>query len=140
VKILVVNGPNLNLLGKREPDLYGHKSFEDYFKVLQHKFSTHQLDYFQSNREGELIDKIHQTDRSDIKGIVLNAGGYSHSSVALADAVASISTPVVSVHITNIYNREEERHKELISQYVVGGIFGLGLDGYELAVQHLINP
>lgn len=140
MKILVVNGPNLNLLGKREPDLYGHKSFEDYFKVLQHKFSTHQLDYFQSNREGELIDKIHQTDRSDIKGIVLNAGGYSHSSVALADAVASISTPVVSVHITNIYNREEERHKELISQYVVGGIFGLGLDGYELAVQHLINP
>ncbi len=140
MKILVVNGPNLNLLGKREPDLYGHKSFEDYFKVLQHKFSTHQLDYFQSNHEGELIDKIHQTDRSDIKGIVLNAGGYSHSSVALADAVASISTPVVSVHITNIYNREEERHKELISQYVVGGIFGLGLDGYELAVQHLINP
>lgn len=140
MKILVVNGPNLNLLGKREPDLYGHKSFEDYFKVLQHKFSTHQLDYFQSNHEGELIDKLHQTNRSDIKGIVLNAGGYSHTSVALADAVASISTPVVSVHITNIYNREEERHKELISQYVVGGIFGLGLDGYELAVQHLINP
>ena len=140
MKILVVNGPNLNLLGKREPDLYGHKSFEDYFKVLQHKFSTHQLDYFQSNHEGELIDKIHQTDRSDTKGIVLNAGGYSHTSVALADAVASISTPVISVHIPNIYNREEERHKELISQYVVGGIFGLGLDGYELAVQHLINP
>ena len=137
-KILIINGRNLNLLGKREPSIYGHQSFEDYLVEVRNQFSTVEIDYFQSNIEGELIDRLHIADEQNYTGIVLNAGGYSHTSVSLADAVSGIFTDVISVHISNIYNREEERHKELLSQYVKGGIFGLGLDGYKLAIQTFI--
>ena len=139
MKILIVNGPNLNLLGKREPTIYGHESFEDYLAEVKHQFSTVEIDYFQSNIEGELINRLHLADTQSYKGIVLNAGGYSHTSVALADAVSSINTDVISVHISNIYQREEERHIELLSQYVRGGIFGLGLDGYTLAIKSITD-
>jgi 3-dehydroquinate dehydratase II len=139
VKILIINGPNLNLLGKREPTIYGQHTFEEYLEQVRNQFSTTNIDYFQSNIEGELIDRLHVADEQNYNGIILNAGGYSHTSVALADAVSSISTLVISVHISNIYQRETERHKELLSQYVLGGIFGLGLQGYTLAIQRFIN-
>lgn len=138
MNILIVNGPNLNLLGSREPEVYGNTTFEAYFTTLQETFSSHDLDYFQSNREGELIDKLHAAINK-YDGIVLNAGGYSHTSIALADAVAAINLPVVTVHISNIYNREPERHKELLAKYAVGGVFGLGLKGYALAIEYLVN-
>ena len=139
MKILIINGPNLNLLGKREPSVYGHQSFEEFLEQVKHQFSTLEIDYFQSNREGELIDQLHQTENTEYQGIVLNAGGYSHTSVALADAVAAITTPVIGVHISNIYSREQERHTELLAQYCIGGIFGLGLQGYISAIQSLIS-
>jgi 3-dehydroquinate dehydratase-2 len=139
LKILIINGPNLNLLGKREPSVYGHQSFEEFLEQVKHQFSTLEIDYFQSNREGELIDQLHQTENTEYQGIVLNAGGYSHTSVALADAVAAITTPVIGVHISNIYTREQERHTELLAQYCIGGIFGLGLQGYVSAIQALIS-
>lgn len=139
MKILVINGPNLNLLGKREPGIYGTKGFDDYLQELKLGFPSLQIDYFQSNVEGELIDKLHFTENQEYKGVVLNAGGYAHSSIALADAVAAIQTPVVGVHISNIYIREKERHTELLAQYCIGGIYGLGLQGYALAISHFIN-
>jgi 3-dehydroquinate dehydratase-2 len=138
LKILILNGPNLNLLGKREPTIYGDQNFDVYLTNLQAKFSDHTIDYVQSNIEGDLINTLHQADER-YTGIILNAGGYAHTSVALADAVAAIKTPVISVHISNIYQRESERHQELLSQYVVGGIFGLGLQSYQLAIQHLLT-
>ena len=138
MNILVVNGPNLNLLGSREPEVYGNTSFTDYLSLLKGRFAAHHIHYFQSNQEGELIDTLHQAV-NHYDGIVLNAGGYSHTSVALADAVAGISLPVVTVHISNIYKREPERHKELLSKYAVGGIFGLGLKGYDLAIEYLVS-
>ena len=138
VSILIINGPNLNLLGKREPQTYGVKSFEDVLQSLRSSYDNIEIEYFQSNLEGELIDRLHQADEEGHAGIVLNAGGYSHTSVALADAVAAIQTPVVSVHISNIYQREEERHKELLAKSVVGGIFGLGIRGYKMAVQWIL--
>ncbi len=139
MSILIINGPNLNLLGQREPDKYGHKSFDELLKDLRITYDNIDLEYYQSNVEGELINRIQEADKEALTGIVLNAGGYSHTSVALADAVASITTPVVSVHITNIYSREEERHKELLSQYVVGGIYGLGVQAYKFAIQFLLS-
>jgi 3-dehydroquinate dehydratase-2 len=139
LKILIINGPNLNLLGKREPSVYGHQSFEEFLEQVKHQFSTLEIDYFQSNREGELIDQLHQTENTEYQGIVLNAGGYSHTSVALADAVAAITTPVIGVHISNIYTREQERHTELLAQYCIGGIFGLGLQWSVSAIQALIS-
>jgi|TARA_B110000902_G_scaffold134295_1_gene155756 3-dehydroquinate dehydratase-2 len=139
LKILIINGPNLNLLGKREPSVYGDKSFEEFLEQVKHQFSTLEIHYFQSNIEGELIDQLHQTENADYQGVVLNAGGYSHTSVALADAVAAITTPVIGVHISNIYAREQERHTELLAQYCKGGIFGLGLQGYVSAIQSLIS-
>ena len=138
VKILIINGPNLNLLGTREPSIYGDTTFESFLMQVRNQFSTLQIDYFQSNVEGELINKLHDTQEERYEGIVLNAGGYSHTSVALADAVAAIKTPVVGVHISNIYTRENERHTELLAQYCVGGIYGLGMKGYELAIQHFL--
>ena len=137
VKILIINGPNLNLLGTREPTIYGNLTFEDFLKEVKHDFSTVDISYFQSNIEGELINTLHDADKQNLAGIVLNAGGYSHTSVALADAVNAISTPVVSVHISNIYTREPERHRDLLSKYVLGGIFGLGIQGYRLAISAL---
>ena len=130
MKILIVNGPNLNLLGTREPQIYGNQSFEDYFNALKIE-SNVDLSYFQSNVEGELINCLQESDHD---GIILNAGGYTHTSVALRDCVASLNVPVVEVHISNITKREEFRHTSLISPVAVGCIFGFGLKSYELAL------
>jgi 3-dehydroquinate dehydratase-2 len=138
-KILILNGPNLNLLGTREPDIYGNTTFESFLEQVRSQFSTVEIDYYQSNIEGELINKLHDTENGEYSGIVLNAGGYSHTAVALADAVAAIKTPVVGVHISNIYTRENERHTELLAQYCVGGIYGLGIKGYEIAIDYFLS-
>lgn len=138
MKILILNGPNLNLLGKREPEIYGSTSFEDYFETLKTKFHDLDLHYFQSNIEGEIIDKIHETG-FDFDAILINAGGYTHTSVAISDAIAGVTTPVLEVHISNIYKREEFRHKSIISKECVGMISGLGLKGYELGIQYFLK-
>jgi 3-dehydroquinate dehydratase-2 len=135
-KYLVLNGPNLNLLGKREVDLYGTQNFETFFLSLREAFNDIQLDYFQSNVEGELINKLHEVGFS-YSGIIFNPGGYTHTSVALADAIAAIDSPVVEVHITNIHAREEIRHTSLTGKNCVGVISGFGLWSYELALQFL---
>lgn len=134
MRIIIINGPNLNLLGKRQKDIYGDISFEDYLQTLRDKFPNIELEYFQSNIEGEIIDKLHLVGFS-YDGIILNAGGYTHSSVSITDAVSSINTPVVEVHISNILAREEFRHVSLISPNAKGSIFGFGLKGYKLAIQ-----
>lgn len=139
MSVLIINGPNLNLLGTREPGIYGEQTFEQVLADLRLTYDPITIDYFQSNHEGELIDRLHQADNQGYSGIILNAGGYSHTSVALADAVAAIGTPVVGVHISNIYQRESERHQELMSQYLKGGIFGLGLQGYKLAITYILS-
>ena len=139
MKILILNGPNLNMLGKREPSIYGNQPFEAYLEELKQAFSKASINYVQSNLEGDLINELHSSKQNEYDGIVINAGGYAHTSVAIADAIAAISVPVISVHISNIYQRESERHKELIAQYVQGGIYGMGLNGYRLAIQHLLN-
>lgn len=138
MNIIIINGPNLNLLGKREPTIYGNKSFEEYFDSLKSEFAEVQLIYYQSNVEGELINKLHEVGFT-YDGIILNAGGYTHTSVALSDAVAAIKTPVIEVHISNIFAREEYRHVSLLSKYCIGIISGLGLNGYNLALQSLLN-
>ena len=130
----IVNGPNLNLLGQREPEKYGHASFEDYFKTLQAAFPDAELRHFQSNVEGELINHLHDVGFSS-DGIILNAGGYTHTSVALRDAVAAVSVPVIEVHITNIPAREEFRHTSLLSPVCRAVICGLGLEGYAAAIR-----
>lgn len=132
-QILVLNGPNLNLLGKREPETYGSKSFEDYFVELQNAFPQLSLSYQQSNLEGELIDAI-QSAQWD--GIVINAGGYTHTSVAIRDAIAAVTTPVVEVHISNVTQREVFRHESMLSPVCVGCVFGFGLRSYELALNY----
>lgn len=134
MRIIIINGPNLNLLGKRQKDIYGDISFEDYLQTLRDEFPNIELEYFQSNIEGEIIDKLHLVG-FNYDGIILNAGGYTHSSVSIADAVSSINTPVVEVHISNILAREEFRHVSLISPNAKGSIFGFGLKGYKLAIQ-----
>lgn len=134
MRIIIINGPNLNLLGKRQKDIYGDISFEDYLQTLRDEFPNIELEYFQSNIEGEIIDKLHLVG-FNYDGIILNAGGYTHSSVSIADAVSSINTPVVEVHISNILAREEYRHVSLISPNAKGSIFGFGLKGYKLAIQ-----
>ena len=136
MQIIIINGPNLNLLGKREPEIYGRETFEDYFSRLQQRFADISLDYFQSNAEGALIDKLHEVGFSR-SGIVLNAGAYSHTSLALADAIKAISSPVVEVHLSNIYAREAFRHRSCLAPYCRGSIVGLGLSGYTLAVTYL---
>lgn len=133
MKIQIINGPNLNLLGKREPEVYGSTSFEDYFKELQAKFPNYELSYFQSNNEGELINKIHEVG-FDFDGIIINPGAYTHTSVAIRDAISGINTPVVEVHISNTHKREEFRHHSYVTAVAKGVIIGLGLKGYELAV------
>ena len=139
MNILIVNGPNLNLLGKREPSIYGNTSFEEYFASLLQSFSSEcNLSHFQSHCEGELIDKLHEVGFS-YDGIILNAGAYTHTSVALLDAIAGITTPVLEVHISNIHNREEFRKKSIIAPACKGSIIGLGLDSYKLAIQYFIN-
>ena len=134
MKIAIINGPNLNLLGVREPDIYGSKSFEEFFSELKNKFPFIDLDYFQSNVEGELINYLQQVGFTH-DGIILNAGGYTHTSVAIADCIASIKTPVVEVHISNTAAREEFRHTSLLTAKCRGIISGFGLKSYELAVE-----
>ena len=136
--ILIINGPNLNLLGRREPGIYGNRSFEDFFPELEEAFPKLKLAHFQSNHEGALIDKLHEVGFSH-HGIVLNAGGYTHTSVALADAVAAIATPVVEVHLSNLAAREDFRQKSLLGRHCAGCISGFGLESYRLAVQWFVN-
>ena len=134
-KILILNGPNLNLLGKREPGVYGNQSFEDYFETLKGLFTDTELHYFQSNHEGAVIDKIHEVGFT-FDGIVINAGGYTHTSIALADALSAVTTPAVEVHISNIHARESFRHHSYLTSRCKGMICGLGLRGYEMAVRY----
>lgn len=136
-KIAIINGPNLNLLGTREPSVYGHHGFEEYLAELRHKYPHVALSYYQSNVEGELINKLHEFGFS-YSGILLNAGGYTHTSVALADAVAAISTPVIEVHISNIFAREDYRHVSFVGRSCKGSVSGFGLQSYELALQHFL--
>ena len=138
MKIQIINGPNLNLLGKREPETYGKQSFEEYFEKLKSRFPDTELHYYQSNVEGELINKLHEVGFS-FDGIILNAGAYTHTSVAIHDAIAGIKTPVIEVHISNVYAREEFRHKSLITSKCIGLITGFGMDGYAMAIQHLVG-
>ncbi len=133
---MIINGPNLNLLGQREVDIYGNISFDDYFIKLKELFPNYELHYFQSNVEGELINKLHDIG-FDFDLIIINAGGYSHTSVSISDAIASIKTRVIEVHISNIYSREEYRTKSLISKNCSGVICGFGLDSYKLALKSL---
>lgn len=134
MKIQIINGPNLNLLGKREPGIYGNRDFKTYFSELKQKFPEIELEYFQSNHEGAILDKLHETGFS-YDGIVLNAGALTHTSVAIADAIAAINTPVVEVHISNVHRRESFRHHSYLSAYCKGVIIGFGLDGYRLAIE-----
>jgi len=138
MKIQIINGPNLNLLGKREPETYGSESFESYLEKLKSRFPSTTIDYFQSNVEGEIINQIQKVG-FDYNGIVLNAGAYTHTSVAIHDAIGAIKTPVVEVHISNIYAREEFRHKSLITSKCAGLITGFGVEGYAMAISYLIN-
>lgn len=138
MKISIINGPNLNLLGQRETDIYGNKSFEIYFEELKQKFPQVNLSYFQSNVEGELINEL-QRIGFEYDGIIFNPGGYTHTSVAIGDAVAAIKTPVVEVHISNVHAREDFRKLSHISGKAAGSIFGLGLKGYELAVEWFLE-
>lgn len=134
MKLQIINGPNLNLLGKREPEVYGNKSFESYFEELKLLFPNDDLHYFQSNNEGELINKIHDVGFS-FDGIIINPGAYTHTSVALRDAIAGINTQVVEVHISNTHQREEFRHHSYVTAVAKGVIIGMGLKGYELAIR-----
>ncbi|MES2132649.1 MAG: type II 3-dehydroquinate dehydratase [Bacteroidota bacterium] len=133
LKIAIINGPNLNLLGIREKEVYGTESFENYFEELKLKFPSAELTYFQSNVEGELINKLHETGFS-YDGIILNAGAYTHTSIAIADAVAGIKAPVIEVHISNIFAREDYRHVSYLGKHCMGSISGFGLKGYEMAL------
>jgi 3-dehydroquinate dehydratase-2 len=136
-QLIIINGPNLNLLGKREPEIYGSQTFEDYLKILQSKYSEIKLDYFQSNIEGELIDKL-QDVGFNYDGIILNAAAYTHTSVGIGDAVKAIETPVIEVHISNTFSREEFRHQSYISPNAKGVIIGFGLKSYDLAIESFI--
>jgi len=136
--LLIINGPNLNLLGKREKNIYGDQSFEVYFQDLQQMYPQIELQYFQSNAESDIIDKIHEVG-FDVDGIILNAGALTHSSVAIRDAIAGVTSPVVEVHISNTHAREEFRHKSYLTAVCKGVILGFGLDSYRLAVEHFLN-
>ena len=138
MNLLLLNGPNLNLLGKREPSIYGSKDFESYFKELKVQYPALELDYFQSNHEGELIDKLHEVGFT-YDGIILNAGAFTHTSIAIADAIKAITTPVIEVHISNIHGREAYRHHSFLTPNCVGIIAGLGLKGYQLAIDYFIK-
>ena len=138
MKIQIINGPNINLLGKREPSIYGSQSFEDYLVELKQAYPQVEFEYFQSNIEGEMINKIHQIG-FDYDGIVLNAGAYTHTSIALQDAIRAVTSPVIEVHISNVHAREEFRHRSMISCACLGVIAGFGMDSYRLAVEALLN-
>lgn len=138
MRIQIINGPNINLLGKREPSIYGAVSFEDYLVTLRALYPDVQIDYYQSNIEGEMINKIHEIGFS-YDGLVLNAGAYTHTSIALQDAIRAVTTPVIEVHISNVHTREEFRHKSMISCACMGVICGFGLDSYRLAMEALLH-
>ena len=138
MKIQIINGPNLNLLGLREPSIYGNEGFDSYISQLREMYSIVEIDYYQSNVEGELINKLHEVGFT-YDGIIINAGGYTHTSVALADAIAAIKTPVIEVHISNIYAREEYRHVSLTGKNCKGVLTGFGLDGYRLALESFLK-
>lgn len=137
-RILILNGPNLNLLGSREPEVYGGRSFEEYLTDLRKAFPGHVIDHRQTNIEGELVDAVQQAD-GGYAGVILNAGGFTHTSVALRDAIAAVRVPVIEVHISNLLAREPFRHTSLTGGVCMGGIMGLGLDGYRLAIDHLLQ-
>mgnify|MGYP001216439013 FL=1 len=138
MKVIIINGPNLNLLGKRNPGVYGDVSFDSYFKKLKQLFESLHLDNYQSNVEGEIINKLQEVD-GIYDYVILNGGGYTHTSVAIADCIEAINVPVIEVHISNIYSREDFRRKSLFSSFCIGSIVGLGLDGYRLAINHIIH-
>ena len=138
MRILIINGPNINLLGKREPSIYGSVSFEDYLGTLKSLYPDVEIDYFQSNVEGLMIDRIQEAGFTS-DGIILNAGAYTHTSIALQDAIRAVPAPVIEVHISNVHAREEFRHKSMISCACLGGICGFGLDSYRLAVEALLQ-
>lgn len=138
MQIIIINGPNLNLLGTREPEIYGSETFEEYFSQLRLQYPAVDLQYYQSNLEGNIIDKIHETGFL-FDGIILNAGGYSHTSIAIADAIGAVKTPVVEVHISNTFAREEYRHKDVLTAKCKGLIAGLGLKGYALAIEYFLH-
>lgn len=139
-RILIINGPNLNLLGKREPGIYGNCSMESYLETLLSRYPNHSIEYFQSNHEGEIIDKLHEVGfDNDMEGIVLNAGAYTHTSLAIADAIAAINVPVVEVHISNVHAREEVRHHSMISRVCRGVIAGFGMNSYRLGIDAILS-
>lgn len=138
MKILIINGANLNLLGRRQPEIYGSESFEDCLEALRSRYSEHTIDYYQSNIEGELVDAIQRAD-GGYDGVVLNAGGYTHTSVVLRDAIAAVSTPVVEVHLSQILAREEFRHQSMIAPVARGTIMGFGMESYRLAIEYFIK-
>lgn len=138
MKLLIINGPNLNLLGKRETSIYGQTSFDDYYSALQLEFSNIQFEYYQSNIEGEIINKLHEVGFS-YDAIVINAGAYTHTSIGIGDAITGIDTPVIEVHISNVYAREEYRHQSLMAKSCIGVIAGMGLNSYRLAVLHFLS-
>jgi 3-dehydroquinate dehydratase-2 len=137
-QIQIINGPNLNLLGKREPSVYGNQTFEEYFAALKAKYGELDLFYFQSNDEGAMIDKIHEVG-FDFEAIIINAGAYTHTSIAIADAIRSIKTPVIEVHISNVFARETYRHHSFLSDACKGCIVGFGLDSYRLAIESILK-
>ena len=138
MNIQIINGPNLNLLGVREKSIYGESSFDDYLNDLRKRYANITINYYQSNVEGEIINKLHEVGFS-VDGIVMNAGAYTHTSVAIADAIAAIKSPVIEVHISNVYKREEFRHKSLLAANCKGVIAGFGLDSYRLAIENMVN-
>ena len=138
MKLHIINGPNLNLLGIREPEIYGKQGFDAFFAQLQAEFPQHEISFFQSNVEGELINNLHEQGFS-ADGIILNAGAYTHTSIAIGDAVAAIKTPVLEVHISNVFSREEFRHVSYIAPKAIGIVSGLGLNGYRLAIMHFLS-
>lgn len=139
MNITIINGPNLNLLGIREPGIYGSKGFDSYLEELRNRYPQVDIAYFQSNHEGDIIDKLHEVGFGATDGVVLNAGAYTHTSLAIADAISAINAPVIEVHISNVHAREEVRHRSMISRVCRGVIAGFGLDSYRLALEHLLN-
>ena len=138
MKIQIINGPNLNLLGIREPSVYGNLGFDSYLRQLHERYTNIEINYYQSNGEGEIINKLHEAGFS-YDGIVLNAGAYTHTSIAIADAIAAITTSVIEVHISNVYKREEFRHNSMLAAYCKGVVAGFGFDSYRLAIENFIN-
>ncbi|MCF0191209.1 MAG: type II 3-dehydroquinate dehydratase [Marinilabiliaceae bacterium] len=137
MNVLIINGPNLNLLGVREPGIYGSKSFDEYLKELKSLYLNFSIDYYQSNHEGGIIDKLHEYGFGKVDGIILNAGAYTHTSIAIADAISAISTPVIEVHISNVHSREQFRRHSFISPVCIGVIAGFGLDSYRLGLESI---